>query len=71
MRRSERMAAFNRAARRAGRIDSQAAGRPRNLITGRNSRQKESALMNGFFFSPVRSAAAAESDVNKEEESEG
>lgn len=44
---SERMVIFNRAARRAGRIDSQAAGPPRNLITGRNLRQKESALING------------------------
>lgn len=40
--------------RRAGRIDSQAAGRPPNLITGRNLRQKKKkekkkarALING------------------------
>lgn len=41
------MIIFNRQARRAGRIDSQPVGRPRNVITGRNLRQKESALING------------------------
>lgn len=43
---SERLVIFKRAARRAVRIDFQAAGRPANLIRGRNLRQKESALIN-------------------------
>lgn len=58
--------------RRAGRIDSQAAGRPPNLITGRNLRQKKSACVDEWLRPSAARlcGAAAESDVNEEEEEE-